>query len=78
MMAKRQSGYDFIGPSILNILKNSKMPMTKLAVSYMINQNSGKIVNVGVVKRNLDFFVKENKVSMGVDEISGIVNYMII
>jgi len=77
-MARRQTGYDFIGPSILNILKNSKTPMTKLAVSYMVNQNSGKIVNSGVVKRNLDFFVKENKITVGVDKISGITSYKII
>ena len=78
MMARRESGYDFIGPSILNILKNSTMPMTKLAVSYMVNQKSGKIVNISVVKRNLDMFVKNNKVTVDVNKLNGIASYTII
>jgi len=59
----RISGTDFVEPMILQILKNSLIPMSTLAINYWVNENCGKIINLNVIKNNLAFLVDHKKIS---------------
>jgi len=63
--------------TVLEVLKNSDRPMTQLAVSYMINQDSDKMINMGVIKRSLESLMKEGKVEKKLDKSKNIMHYTI-
>jgi len=77
-MRRSSSNYDFVDPMILNILKKSDIPLTALAVSFMVNKNMGKIVNMNVIKNHLKFLRENNKISQKLDEGNGIAYYNLI
>jgi len=77
-MGRSSSNYDFVGPMILKILKVSDIPLTTLAVSFMVNQGMGKIVNMNVIKNHLKFLTENNKISRKLDKGNGILYYKMI
>ena len=77
-MRGRVPVHDFVEPLILKILKVSKIPMSTLAVNYRVNERAGRTVNLNVVKNNLTFLVKKEKISGKLDEENGVVYYKLI
>ena len=61
-MRGRSTDYCFINPMIINILEKSKIPLQSLAVSFKINEISGKIINLNVVKNHLEDLAEKRKI----------------
>jgi repressor of nif and glnA expression len=61
-MRGRSSDYCFIDPMIIDILEKSEAPVKALCISFKINEMSGKIINLSVVKNHLDQLVDKRKV----------------
>ncbi len=61
-MKGKSNDYCFIEPMIIDILEKSEMPIQPLCISFKINEMSGKIVNLNVVKSHLDELVTRRKV----------------
>lgn len=64
--------------TVLEVLKASDRPMTQLAVSYMINQDSDRMVNMGVIKRSIKSLMKGGKVQKKLDKSNTITHYTIV
>ena len=77
-MRGRTAGHDFVEPMILKILKESRVPMSTLAVNYRVNESAGRTVNLNVIKNHLTFLVKNKKVSERLDKGNGVVYYRLI
>jgi hypothetical protein len=75
---RRTSGYDFVGPLILKILRESKGSMTTLAINYRVNQSVGRTINLKVIQNHLMFLAKKEKISKIFNKKTGIVYYKII
>jgi repressor of nif and glnA expression len=74
----RTSGHDFVEPMILDILKESKVPMSTLAVNYRVNETSGRTVNLNVIRDHLIFLVRSKKISESLDKENGVAYYKLI
>ena len=74
---RRSSGYDFVEPMILRILKDSDIALSVLAINYHVNRSIGKTINLNVIKRNLMFLMNRNKISKTQD-VNGILFYKFI
>lgn len=61
-MRGRSSDYCFIDPMIIDILGKSETPVQSLFISFKINEMSGKIINLNVVKSHLEDLVEKRKV----------------
>ena len=59
----RTSGYDFVEPLVLKILRESKGSMTTLAINYRVNQSVGRTINLKIIQNNLIFLAKNEKIS---------------
>jgi hypothetical protein len=77
-MRGRASSHDFIEPLILKILKESKVPMSTLAVNYRVNESSGRTVNLNAIRENLLFLTKSKKISESFDKDNGVTYYKLI
>ena len=62
-MAGRLTGYNFVEPTIMKILKDSRVSLSTLAISYHVNATIGRTVNLNVIKKNLLFLVSHKKIS---------------
>jgi len=69
---------DFVGPLILKILKMSETPMTLLSINYHVNEKSGKIVNLNIIKSSVRSLVDSNKISERIDKENEIAYYKLI
>ena len=69
---------DFVEPMILGVLKLSEIPMPTLAINYRVNEISGKIIDMNVIKSNLTFLVNHKKVSKKMNKENGILYYRLI
>jgi len=76
-MAGRLSGYNFVEPTIMKILQNSKISLSTLAVSYHVNATIGRTINLNVVKKNLTFLVTHKKISEKL-ETNGVTYYRLL
>jgi len=74
----RTSGYDFVDPLILKILKESKGSMTTLGINYRVNQSVRRTVNLRIIRDHLIFLAKKEKISRIFDKENGITYYKII
>jgi len=56
---------------IIKILEDSKSPVQTLFISFKINEMSGKIINLNVVKRHLEDLVEKKRIVKNIkkDEI---------
>jgi hypothetical protein len=72
---KETFNQDFVNPLILKILKDSKVPMAALAITYMVNQHFGREVNSGIIKRHLAFLVSVEKLSKNSNNMKNITYY---
>jgi repressor of nif and glnA expression len=61
-MRRRSSDYCFIDPMIMDVLQKSEEPVQALCVSFKVNEMSGKIINLNVVKNHLEILVEKKKV----------------
>ena len=61
-MRRRSSDYCFIDPMIMDVLQKSEEPVQALCVSFKVNEMSGKIINLNVVKNHLETLVEQKKV----------------
>lgn len=75
---RKTSGYDFVEPLILKILKESKGSMTTLAINYRVNQSVGRTINLKIIRNNLIFLAKTEKISKIFNKENGIVYYKTI
>ena len=62
LMRGRSNDYCFIEPMIVDILDKSPAPVQALCVSFKLNEMSGKIINLKVVKNHLNDLVAKKKV----------------
>lgn len=62
LMRGRSSDYCFIDPMIMDILEKSEIPVQPLCVSFKINEISGKIIDLNVVKNHLEDLVEKKKI----------------
>jgi len=67
-MRGRSSDYCFIEPMIINILKESGIPIRLLCINFKINEMSGKIINLNVVKSHLKNLVEKEKIVKNIDK----------
>jgi repressor of nif and glnA expression len=67
-MRGRSTDYCFIDPMILDVLEKSDVPVQALGVSFKVNEMSGKIINLNVVKSHLEDLVERKKVVKNVDK----------
>ena len=74
----RNSGYDFVDPLILKILRDSKGPMTTLGINYRVNQSVGRTVNLKIIRDHLIFLAKKGKISKILDKDNSVIYYKII
>ncbi len=77
-MRGRATGHDFVDPMILDILKESKIPMSILGINYRINGNIGKTVNINAVRNHLLLLVKSKKISENLNKENGVTYYKLI
>lgn len=76
-MRGRGFDYSFIDSMILGILRESKVPMRALGISFKVNERSGKIINLNVIKRHLKTLVEEKKISESVNRETETTHYKI-
>jgi repressor of nif and glnA expression len=69
--------YSFLDSMILNILKESSVPMPVLGISFKVNEKSGKIIGLNVIKHHLNALVDKKKVLKNIRRDDGIVHYTI-
>ncbi len=67
-MRRRSSDYCFIDPMIMDILQKSEEPVQALCVSFRVNEMSGKIINLNVVKNHLELLVEKRKVVKNINK----------
>lgn len=61
-MRGRSADYVYLEPEILNILRESDIPMSALGINFRINDRLDKIIELNEVKRHLNALVKNKKV----------------
>jgi len=76
-MHGRNAGYDFLDPMIINILKQSTAPLTLLGISFKVNENIGRVINLNVIKSHLNFLVRKKEVSEIANKEDGITHYKV-
>ena len=76
-MSGRLSGYNFVEPTILKILQNSRVSLSTLAISYHVNATIGRTINLNVIKKNLVFLVGHKKISEKM-EMNGVTYYKLL
>jgi repressor of nif and glnA expression len=69
-MRRRSSDYCFIDPMIMDVLQKSESPVQALCVSFKVNEMSGKIINLNVVKNHLEILVEKKKVVKNIKDES--------
>lgn len=67
-MRRRNNDYCFIDPMIMDILEKAEVPMQPLCVSFKVNEMSGKIINLNVVKNHLELLVEKKKVVKNINK----------
>ena len=60
-MRGRNTDYFYLEPEILEILKDSEVPMSALGINFRVNNKFDKIIELNTVKRHLDELVKNKK-----------------
>ena len=75
IMRGRTSGHDFVEPMILKILKESRVPMSTLAINYRVNETAGKTINLNVIRNHLIFLVENKKISESHDKETDVTYY---
>jgi len=63
-MRGRNSDNSEIGPEILTILRESKVPMPALGINFTLNERLGKIVNLSEVESQLAHLLKTRKIEI--------------
>jgi hypothetical protein len=71
-------GHDFIEPMILKLLKESRVPMSTLAINYRVNEAAGRMINLNVIKNHLIFLVKNKKILESLDKENDVTYYKLI
>jgi len=77
-MRGRLPSHDFVEPMILNILKESGVPMPALAINYKVNEAAGRAINLNVIKNHLIFLVKNKKIFESLDKENDVTYYKLI
>ena len=77
-MRERLSGYNFVDPLILKILRDSKISMSTLGINFRINEAVGRTVNLKVIRDHLIFLVKDKKISESLDEDNGVTYFKLL
>jgi len=72
------SGYDFVEPMILNILKKSMVSMSTLAINYKVNEAAGRTINLNVIKNCLIFLVRNKKIFESLNKENDVTYYKLI
>jgi repressor of nif and glnA expression len=77
-MRGRVPSNDFVEPMILKILKESKVSMSALAINYMVNESSGRTINLNVIRNHLIFLMKNKKIFESLDKKNDVTYYKLI
>lgn len=76
-MRGRGVDYTFLDSIILHILEESPVPMQVLGISFKVNEKSGKIINLSVIKTHLNALVEKKKVLKKVRKSDGTSHYKV-
>ena len=76
-MRGRNVNHTFLDSIIIHVLKESPVPMQVLGISFKVNEETGKIINLNVVKNHLNILVDKKKVLTKVDKSNGSIHYKI-
>ena len=77
-MRGRLPSHDFVEPMILNILKESGVSMSTLAINYKVNEAAGRAINLNVIRNHLIFLVKNKKIFESLDKENDVTYYKLI
>lgn len=77
-MKRKPSGYDFVDPMVLKILREAKTPLSLLGINYLINGIVERTINLNIIKNHLIFLVKEKKVSERFNGKNGVTYYELV
>ncbi len=77
-MRGRALNHDFVEPMILKILKESKAPMSTLAINYRVNETAGRTINLNVIRNHLIFLVKNKKVIENLNNENDVTYYKLL
>jgi len=75
-MTGRISGFNFVEPTIIRILRESGS-LSMLAINYHVNTSVGRTINLNVIKKNLMFLLNHKKISEKI-EPNGVTYYKLI
>jgi len=76
-MRGRGVNHNFLDSIIVRVLKESTVPMQALGVSFKVNEETGKIINLNVVKNHLNNLVDKKKILMRMEKSDGTIYYKI-
>ena len=77
-MRGRVPSHDFVEPMILNILKESRVFMSALAINYRVNEAAGKTINLNAIRNHLTLLVKNKKIFESLDKENDVIYYKLI
>lgn len=77
-MRGRVSNHDFVEPMIMKILKESRVPMSVLAINYRVNEAAGRTINLNVIRNQLLFLVKDKKILESLNKENDVTYYKLI
>lgn len=61
-MVGRTTDYSFLDRMIVDILKESPVPMLALGINFRVNERSGKIIGLNMILKHLEPLVRQRKV----------------
>lgn len=76
-MRGRGVNHNFLDSIIIQVLKESTVPMQALGISFKVNEETGKIINLNVVKNHLNNLVDKKKILRRMEKSDGTIHYRI-
>jgi len=76
-MRGRAINYSFLDSIIIHVLKESPVPMQVLGISFKVNEETGKIISLNVVKNHLNNLVGKKRILMKMKKSDGSAHYKI-
>lgn len=61
-MVGRNTDYSFLDNMIIDILKESSIPMQALGINFRVNERSRKIIGLNMILKHLEPLIKQRKV----------------
>lgn len=76
-MRGRNVNNTFLDSIIIQVVKESPVPIQVLGISFKVNEETGKIINLNAIKSHLNNLVDKKKVLIRMEKGDGTVHYKI-